>query len=200
MGSTPDDICLQYANTVHWHASAKPWETLHTYVDLLAWAQQAGDITEAEAQRLAALAEGQPAQTAAVFTRAIALREAIYRTFVAHAHRDAVAAEDLALLNGELAGALAHTELVPAEEAYTWARTGGAEHLDAPLWPIARSAAALLTAPAQLSRVGQCADDRGCGWLFLDLSKNHSRRWCDINDCGNRAKQRRHYERTRPAG
>jgi predicted RNA-binding Zn ribbon-like protein len=44
-------------------------------------------------------------------------------------------------------------------------------------------------------RVGQCADVDGCGWLFVDTSKNHSRRWCDINDCGNRAKQRRYQKR-----
>jgi predicted RNA-binding Zn ribbon-like protein len=45
--------------------------------------------------------------------------------------------------------------------------------------------------------VGQCADENGCGWLFVDISKNHSRRWCDINDCGNRAKQRRYQQRAR---
>jgi len=45
--------------------------------------------------------------------------------------------------------------------------------------------------------VGQCADEQGCGWLFVDTSKNRRRRWCDINDCGNRAKQRRYQQRAR---
>ena len=70
------------------------------------------------------------------------------------------------------------------------------EVLDAPIGPIARSAAELLISE-QRERVGQCADDRGCGWLFLDTSKNRRRRWCDISGCGNRAKQRRHYQRVR---
>ncbi|MER7245539.1 CGNR zinc finger domain-containing protein [Kribbella sp. NPDC000426] len=47
-----------------------------------------------------------------------------------------------------------------------------------------------------LGRLRQCGDD-GCGWLFLDRSKNGSRRWCSSADCGNRARARRHYERAR---
>ena len=66
------------------------------------------------------------------------------------------------------------------------------------LWPVVWSAANLLTSRI-LERVGQCADDRGCGWLFMDLSRNRSRRWCDMKDCGNRDKVRRYYARKREA-
>ena len=45
-------------------------------------------------------------------------------------------------------------------------------------------------------RVKEC-DNETCRWLFVDMSKNRSRRWCDMKDCGNRAKARRHYRRTR---
>jgi predicted RNA-binding Zn ribbon-like protein len=68
--------------------------------------------------------------------------------------------------------------------------------LEATLWILALSAVDLLTSE-NLKLVGQCADEEGCGWLFVDTSKNHSRRWCDINDCGNRAKQRRYQQRVR---
>jgi predicted RNA-binding Zn ribbon-like protein len=192
-----EPLCLAFANTVRWHASAAPRETLHAYADLLAWAQQKGLLTAQDAERLAQLAAREPARATAVYERAVALREASYHIFTAHVQGSAVRVEDLALLNGELGEALAHARLAPGEAAYAWGWAGQGENLDAPLWPIVRSAAELLTAPALLERVGQCADDRGCGWLFLDLSKNHSRRWCDINDCGNRAKQRRHYARAR---
>ena len=47
-----------------------------------------------------------------------------------------------------------------------------------------------------LGRLRQCGD-QGCGWLFLDRSKNGSRRWCSSADCGNRARARRHYQRGR---
>jgi len=68
---------------------------------------------------------------------------------------------------------------------FAWNWDVDADALDAPVCPIALSAAELLISEER-QRIGQCADDRGCGWLFLDTSKNHSRRWCDINDCGNR--------------
>ncbi|MCB0153982.1 MAG: CGNR zinc finger domain-containing protein, partial [Anaerolineae bacterium] len=60
------------------------------------------------------------------------------------------------------------------------------------------SAAELLTSD-RLNRVGQCAGE-SCGWLFLDTTRNHSRRWCEMEHCGNRAKAKRHYRRrtTRP--
>jgi predicted RNA-binding Zn ribbon-like protein len=65
------------------------------------------------------------------------------------------------------------------------------------MWPIAFAAVQLLLDDDLRSRVGQCADAEGCGWLFLDLSKNRSRRWCSIRECGNRAKQRRLQSRAR---
>jgi len=48
----------------------------------------------------------------------------------------------------------------------------------------------------ELDRVRECADDRGCGYLFMDTSRNRSRKWCDMRGCGNRAKAQRHYRRT----
>jgi predicted RNA-binding Zn ribbon-like protein len=77
--------------------------------------------------------------------------------------------------------------------AWTWADE--AERLDSPLWPIARQAAELLVTE-QRRRVHECAAD-DCRWLFLDTSKNRSRRWCDMKSCGNRAKVRSFYERQR---
>ncbi len=68
--------------------------------------------------------------------------------------------------------------------------------LDRPLWPVAQSAVTLLTAE-DLTRVKMCASTDDCGWLFLDTTRNRSRQWCDIATCGNRARARRHYARTK---
>jgi predicted RNA-binding Zn ribbon-like protein len=100
------------------------------------------------------------------------------------------------VLNEALPRAYALPELVPAESGYGWRFRGDESGLDGILWPILRSAARLLT-EGEYSRVGQCADDRGCGYLFYDTSRNRSRRWCDMNSCGNRAKSQRHYARHR---
>ena len=58
-------------------------------------------------------------------------------------------------------------------------------------WEVATSAVDLLTA-GRLDRVGECP---ACGWLFLDTSKNRSRRWCSMATCGGRDKARRYYAR-----
>jgi predicted RNA-binding Zn ribbon-like protein len=131
--------------------------------------------------------------------RALDLREAIYRLI----HR-AIAGEsqdesDLSALNRELSIALSHLRVMPADGAYgwDWDRSGdnGGALLDSPLWPVAQSAAELLTSP-KLGRVKLCAGE-GCGWVFLDESRNGSRRWCDSRDCGNRERVRRHLARKR---
>ncbi len=88
-----------------------------------------------------------------------------------------------------------HQKLSVKNGIFGWDWTVGPEHLDSVLWPVVWSAAELLTSEA-VKRVGQCADEK-CGWIFWDSSRNKTRRWCDMKDCGNRAKFRRHYQKTR---
>jgi predicted RNA-binding Zn ribbon-like protein len=133
-----------------------------------------------------------------VWGRAIRLREAFYRMFSALGRVAQVAPDDLAILNGALAEAHNRLRLgAPTPDSFAWIWTGADDALDRMLWPIARSAAELLTAP-ELARVRECAG-HPCGWLFLDASRNHSRRWCSMAGCGNRAKAKRHYERAKAA-
>lgn len=188
-------LCLGFANTQKWHASAHPTEEIINYADLLDWAEASGLLKAAAKRRLSRLAAHDPPAAEAARQRAIELREAIYRIFTALVEKQTPSAADIACLNTALARALAHSQIVAVAEHFAWG-WADTDSLDRVAWPIARSAGELLTS-AWLDRVGQCADDRGCGWLFIDTSKNHSRRWCDINDCGNRAKARRHYQRVR---
>jgi predicted RNA-binding Zn ribbon-like protein len=128
-----------------------------------------------------------------VFARALRLREAIFRIFVAVIADASPAAADLERLNDELALALPHLRIVPDEHGFDYRFDAADGALDRPLWPVARSASELL-ATGDLGRVKRCTSDE-CDWLFVDLSKNRSRRWCDMRDCGNRAKARRYYRR-----
>ena len=188
------DLCLEFANTLDWHASEQPDETLHTYADLVGWARKADLLVAEEAGVLLRAAQARPGEADEVLKMARSLREAIYRIFGAVAEDKEPSNRDLQALNQALAGALAggHIERLLDGFAWRWRRVDAA--LDALLEPLARSAGALLASEMRL-RVGQCADDRGCGYLFLDTSKNRSRRWCNMDACGNRAKQRRHYRR-----
>lgn len=187
-------LCLDLANTVDWHGSDEPVEFLTSYSELVAWSRHVGVLTEPLAQLLLKEAAGRPLDAVAVLKRAIALRETIYRIFSAISHEYAPQATDLAALNAELSGALVQSRIALAGEDFVWGWAGGESALDRMLWPVVHDAANLLTS-GELSRVGQCSDAQ-CGWLFLDMSRNHSRRWCSMEDCGNRAKARRHYRRS----
>jgi predicted RNA-binding Zn ribbon-like protein len=189
-------LCLDFANTVDWHASDSPQETLHSFADLAEWAHRVGLLRKPETQRLLGDAEANPSQAERALRRAITLREAVYRIFMSLTKGRPPEESDLAELNQWLAKLTDGAGVIKTARGFEWAWNVDRTSLDLPLGYIALSAAELLVS-AEREHVGQCADERGCGWLFLDTSKNHSRRWCDSKDCGNRDRQHRHYERSR---
>src|SRR5262249_54022414 len=121
-----------------------------------------------------------PSDAAELLMRATELREATFRIFVAAADEENPSQEDMARLNAELSASLGRLQIGPAKEGdgfgWRWADEPlKPEHL---LGPIARAAAELLVRPDLVAKIHQCEGDN-CGWLFVDCSKNHSRRWCD---------------------
>ena len=190
-------LALDFANTVGWHAreEGEQDEYLTSYGRVLDWARQIGALSPARAEQLAAIGAARPDGAERALAAAIALREAIFHLFAAVAAGHPLPASSLATLNAALAASLTHLRLVPREDGPEWSWDGEADDLARPLWPVARAAAELLAAPER-TRVRECAGT-GCGWLFLDTSRNGSRRWCDTRDCGNRERVRRHYARQR---
>jgi predicted RNA-binding Zn ribbon-like protein len=189
--------CLDFVNTLDGsRETGKTEEKLSSYGDLVAWARQAGVVTEREARALLREAGRDPDAAARTLQRARALREAIYGIFYAVAHRRrAPSKTDLAVLNAELSEALARQQVVRSGDGFAWDWSAMGVALERVIWPVARSAAELLTSgEVERTRVCEAGD---CSWLFMDLSKNRSRRWCEMKYCGNRAKSRRHYERQR---
>jgi predicted RNA-binding Zn ribbon-like protein len=184
-------LCLDFANTVEWHASNHPEESLNSYADLVGWAKRAAILTDEEAQYLQQKAAQQPAAASESLIKAIDLREAIYRIFAAIANERPVEDADLALLNNWLAETAGRLQVTQTASGFDWRWRGKEQALAWMLWPVVQSAAELLLSP-ELDQVKQCDDDRGCGWLFLDTSRNRSRRWCSMQSCGNRAKVRRY--------
>jgi predicted RNA-binding Zn ribbon-like protein len=192
--------CLDFVNTVAWRLTDRPVEYLGSYEDLLAWGRQAGLLASEETGILSERATTDPEEARATLPRAIALREAVHRILSAAIVSGPPDEGALTVLNRELSEALSRLRVVHTpEDAYAWAwdRGGDGRALepDCPLWPVARSAADLLTSP-KLGRVKVCAGE-GCGWMFLDESRNGSRRWCDSRDCGNRERVRKHLVRKR---
>ncbi|MEO3830287.1 ABATE domain-containing protein [Actinomadura sp. B10D3] len=176
-------LCLDFVNTVSWHLAERPVEHLERYGDLVAWALQAEVLDDEQAGRLLDRA----VEDGGTLGRALALREALFRTF-----RGEPTEGDLERINEVLAEAMGRAVLYPAGAGLTW----GWPHAEPEpparmLWPVVRSAAELLSS-AQADKVSICAGG-DCGWLFLDASRR--RRWCSMRGCGNRAKAARYYER-----
>jgi predicted RNA-binding Zn ribbon-like protein len=186
-------LCLDFANTVDWHGSNHEQEWLNSYSDLISWSQHVGILPDNEAQRLLHEAKLHSREAELVLKRAIALRESIYRIFSAIADGLSPENRDLTTLNQELSEAMVHSRIAPTSDGFKWAFDVKENVLHQMLWPITRSAADLLTSK-ETNRVRKCSG-KDCGWLFLDMSRNRTRRWCDMKSCGNRAKARRYYER-----
>jgi len=187
-------LCLDFINTVDCRNSDQSREVLSTYPNLVSWSQHANILTENEAKDLLREAGLHPTDARIVLERAITTREALYRIFSAIANHCSPAAIDIGVLNAEMSIAMAQMRLKPASAPSPWTYTFEERELDQMLWPVIHSAAELLTSD-KLDRVCECRGEN-CGWLFIDMSRNRSRRWCDMKDCGNRAKARRHYQMT----
>ncbi|HLJ19061.1 MAG TPA: CGNR zinc finger domain-containing protein [Stellaceae bacterium] len=185
-------LCLNFTNTAHGRGTPDHTDNLVDYPALIAWSRHAEAIDADGAETLLATAERHPRAAEAVRRRSIELRERLHRSFLALQRGAKPEAADLAGINDELTHAMPHARLKPDAGGFTWA-WDDEPALDRILWPIVRSATQLLTAP-ELPRVKECAG-RGCSWLFLDTSKNGSRRWCEMEVCGSRAKARTYYAR-----
>ncbi|HEX2489688.1 MAG TPA: ABATE domain-containing protein [Blastocatellia bacterium] len=198
-------LCLDFVNTVGgWnpgpargkydpYTAVARADKLNDYFDLLAWSLHTGLFSENEAQALAREAGRREKEAAATLKRAVALRGAIYRICAAVIHEALPRATDLDLLNQELNVANGRVRLGVGEENFVWEWTDTKNALDRMLWQIADSTAEMLTTD-DLTRLRGCPGE-GCGWLFLDLSKNSRRQWCDMQACGNLAKVRRFRQR-----
>ena len=190
---TGNALCLDFVNTIHDRASDSPRELLNNYSDLVAWDQQAHVLTDKEVQHLFEESVRRPMEAAGVLRHAVDVREALFRIFSASIECSIPEQADLSTFNGTLSEAMTHTRIVPKGDGFEWDWADGEDTLEHVLWVVVRSAANLLTSKER-DAVRICAAS-DCSWLFLDTSKNHSRCWCDMNTCGNRAKARRHYGR-----
>jgi len=182
-------LALDFANTVGGTHVSPTHDHLRDYGDIVRFAALAGGLAPSVAKRLAQRGERDPRRAAAVYELGIALREAVWAVFSALASGDVPRDSDLALIGDAAAAGAARSRLVYDRDGVGWSLPSDSDELERPLWEIARSAAELLTS-GEHDRIKECASTT-CEWVFLDRSRNHSRRWCDMSDCGNRAKARR---------
>lgn len=196
-GSGSGALALDFANTMDWHASDHPTETLQGYGDLVEWSRRRGILSGDDAKMLLAASAGQQGTGGSVMKEAARLREALYRLFSDAWHGRPAREDDLRVLNGQLSRGMSIARVAAEKGEFRWGWKCDERTPDMMLWPVARNAAELLTSD-RLARVKECANEtEGCGWLFLDTSRSGNRVWCSMDSCGNRAKFRAFYDRHR---
>src|SRR2546430_17045401 len=186
-------LCLDFCNSGQNARGPSGAEWIAGFPELIDWLEAAEAITRGQAARLRRAAAASPRAAAQVWGRAIKFRGALFRVLNAKAEGGAIAREDLSDIEAEHARAVSFARLTWAGEPYRWSLDPSAAALDAAMQPLVESAVSLLTS-AKLERLRRCGKST-CYWLFIDETRNHSRRWCEMASCGNVVKVRRHREK-----
>ncbi|SRR5258708_1053014 len=185
------NVCLDFVNTLD-DRYTTPKELLENFGDLARFGEDTGLLDPSQADRLCQRSASEPQRAQRSLHRARELREAIHDVFWAIINERTVSPDALARINADVQTTAKHLRLIPAKGGFEW-RFDDLDDFDSLLWLLARAAADLL-ASDHLPFVRACSS-KTCEWFFLDTSKNHHRRWCDMTRCGNRAKVRRFYAR-----
>jgi predicted RNA-binding Zn ribbon-like protein len=183
-------LCLDLCNSGQGVRGSRQEEWIAGFPDLIDWLEAAGAVTKAQAAKLRAAGARSPQAAQQLWARAIELREALARVLLARTEGRTAAGEDLRVIDAEYGRTASFARLTSTAQGYAWTVDPKAGALDAALRPLVESAISLLTSD-RLARVRRCGNST-CYWLFVDETKNCSRRWCEMASCGNLMKVRRH--------
>lgn len=189
----PNALCLELCNTISGARASEHEDTLAGYADLLDWLTGYRVFDAETIAELRRRAEQGGSEAQAALSKVKELRETCWRAFSALYARRPADPGDLDLIRERFSGAAVRMRFEQQNGSVSLLFAGTEKTLESPLWPVAVSAAELLTSPL-LERVRECSSE-SCDWLFLDVSHNRSRKWCDMASCGNRAKARRYHAR-----
>jgi predicted RNA-binding Zn ribbon-like protein len=189
------ELCLDFVNTLdNRPVPERRKELLPTYQDLVKWAAaQAGTVSAARRSGLLREAAAHPKAAQHALGKAVEFRECFFRIIESILRSRQPSPNDLLAFSAYRGDAFSNQELKTTRGGFRLDWKDDPSRLESILWPIVRSASDLLTSP-DLENVHECDMDT-CRWLFVDRSKNHRRRWCDMKICGNRAKARKFYRR-----
>jgi len=187
------ELAFDFTNTSSGRGGPQHKENLRTPEDLVMWARRAMMLAPRDGDEIAARLVAAPALGAQLLERALAFREVIYAIGIACARGQRPRRADVDALAHAHAACVSTARLSPHEANFAWVWHPEDGVIEAILGPIALSALTTLL-QANLTRVKQCAGEH-CGWLFFDTTKNKRRRWCEMEVCGNRAKQKAHRAR-----
>ncbi|RBL90573.1 CGNR zinc finger domain-containing protein [Chitinophaga flava] len=186
-------FCLDFVNTVCNRNKPEPFDYLSGFKELLEWYTRTGVLSTKVIHTLERLAKGYPQKAAMVFDKSIQLRELLLRLFIAAIQRKAPGSADVQLFNTYIADAYANIEIAWKPSLGQGELSFNAPALEQVNWWLVKSALELYTSKT-LQQVRQCP---ACGWLFLDKSRNSSRKWCSMSTCGDIHKVQQYYQRNK---
>ena len=186
-------LCLDFVNTIHDRIYEPERDYWVTYVHLLQWALKAGIIKPGEYEILLEYYESKPSPGPKLLKEAIKVRELLYSLFLPISSGKKVSGDNLAAFNEIVSKCLPRLRLKPHNKGFsqTWQFTPGESVMI--IAPVIYSAYELLLSD-RLDRIKECTN---CGWLFLDTTKNGTRRWCSMNTCGSIVKAKEWYHRNK---
>lgn len=173
-------VCIEFVDTVEPRVGPVERDALAGYTGLVGWARRIGLAVPRQVS-------GEHAEQA--FKSAIELREALFVLLLALTNRAPPPREAVAVLRRHYVAACASAQLEITTGAATW--HWSPDEVEQISQQVAVDAMALVNSPAA-ARLKQCPRSAGgCGWLFVDTTKNGSRRWCSLAGCGGTVKARR---------
>src|ERR1700704_1591713 len=188
-------LAFDLTNTSSGRGGPKWLEHLQTAGDVIDWARHTKILTARDAKKLHQRIDADRRLAARLLDEMLALRELIHSVGVNMAATSRARARHVDELVRIHAACLSGAHLIPSASTFVWVWNPMETPVEAILGPIVLSALSVLTG-SDLSRIKRCPGDH-CGWLFFDATKNKRRRWCEMEVCGNRAKQKRRRRRGR---
>lgn len=183
-------LSLDFTNTVAWRGRKDAEDYFKTYTDFIIWAKLKKIITEEECNRILKNTEDLTEEKRQFLIKVKKTREILYQLF---SQKNCPSEEIISDFNNETAYFTQFNKLRNENGIFYWDFTNQLDLPEKILGVVIFDAIKILTSP-DLKKVAKCADNE-CAWLFFDTSRNHSRRWCSMEDCGNKAKARDFYQR-----
>lgn len=184
-------LCLDFVNTIN-SRQYPEHEYLTSYSELANWGTKIGILPTEQNNRLQKLARQDEKAAERALKKAVDYRELLFRLFVKLAKGSEPNKGDMTDFIKLYGEAMTSSQLIRTEDRFSphWKLD---QAYEAMLWPIIYSAGQILFSK-EVTQVKECPS---CGWLFLDTSKNQTRRWCSMNTCGARDKMRRYHGKLR---
>lgn len=178
---------LDLVNTLDWRfRETGREELLRDYGDLVQFVEQSDLIDAAEARGLISSVPESKGERVLAAVRE--LREAAAEVFYAALDGNEPATSAIRRLQDRAKEAKQQQQMRWCGSNLVWELPQTAT-VALPLWLLSLRVEEFVTSD-RMSLLRQC-DSPECRWLFMDTSKNHTRRWCDMKICGNRMKARR---------